>query len=269
MTVSAEIVPFYFGTPGKTLFGCFHAPDARRTRNCAVAICQPMGHEYVNSHRALRQLAVHLADAGFPVLRFDYFGCGDSSGEAEEGRTAQWLDDISQAVLEAKRRTGVPRICLIGLRLGADLSLLAAAHRCDVASLVLWDAVISGKSYLASLASLQKEMLRFRPKSKRDQKSEWPMDIIGFPVSRNLYSDIEAIDLLAISKRSADNVLLIETEGAAAQGDLKRVLAQRGASVSMEHVNAPQIWLPTVDGSLLVPVPVLHSVTSWMSRVHP
>jgi len=84
MNASVEVRPFYFGAPGKELFGCLHAPEPDCCLDCGVVVCQPFGHEYVNSHRALRQLAKRLVDAGFPVLRFDYYGCGDSRGETTE-----------------------------------------------------------------------------------------------------------------------------------------------------------------------------------------
>src|SRR5215469_8125443 len=98
MNISAEIAPFYFGVPEKELFGCLHMPEADSSLNCGVVVCQPFGHEYVNSHRALRQLAVRLAGAGFPVLRFDYHGCGDSRGETTESSISEWISNISQAI---------------------------------------------------------------------------------------------------------------------------------------------------------------------------
>ena len=265
---TASLLPLYFGNSEQRLFGCLHEPEPTRIRDCSVLICQPMGHEYVNSHRALRQLAVRLADAGFPVLRFDYFGCGDSSGDAEEGSIAQWLDDVSQAILEAKHRSASSRVCLVGLRLGASLSTLAAALRHDVASLVLWDPVIDGRMYLEGLVSFQKEMLRFRPKPPRRNRAEWPIDIIGFPVTRILHEEIDSIDLLAISKKPADNALIIRTDEGNVQHDLDARLERLGVSVTFARVEAPYIWLPTVDGSLLVPGPVLQAITSWISRIH-
>jgi uncharacterized protein len=265
----ASLLPLYFGISKQRLFGCFHEPEAARMRDCAVLICQPMGHEYINSHRALRQLAVRLNDTGFPVLRFDYFGCGDSSGDVEEGSIARWLDDLSQAILETRNRSTSSKLCFIGLRLGASISALAAALRDDVASLVLWDPVIHGSRYLEGLVSFQKEMSRFRPKPPRSQRTEWPLDIIGFPVTRALYEEIDSIDLLAISKRPAENVLIVRTEEENAQNDLAAKLQRLGASVTLEQIEAPHIWLPTADGSLLVPGRVLQAITSWMSRIHP
>jgi pimeloyl-ACP methyl ester carboxylesterase len=267
MMPSSETFPTYFGDFDKPLFGCFNEPSSGRSRSCAVVICQPMGHEYVNSHRALRQLAVRLAEKGFPVLRFDYFGTGDSLGEETEGRVSQWLDDLSQAILEIKRRSGLPGLCLVGLRLGASLSLLTAARRNDVQNLVLWDPIVNGQAHLEEMVSLEKELTRFRPKPKERRISDWPKDIVGFPVGRELYQEVESIDLLAFPQIAADNILLIESETTPMQSSLKMALEKTGASLSFQHVNAPPIWQPTANGSLLVPGPVLQAVTSWMDRI--
>src|SRR5260370_38140544 len=148
MKPAEKVLPLYFGSPDKLLFGCFHEPTLERRRKCAVVVCQPVGHEYVNSHRALRQLAASLCNAGFPVLRFDYHGCGGSSGSGEEGTILQWLEDISTAISEERRRTGVVQICLTGLRLGGALAVIAAPERASLENPALWARSVSTKRYL-------------------------------------------------------------------------------------------------------------------------
>ena len=70
---------FFFGNPGSPLYGSYESPSASVRRDCGIVLCYPLMAEYLRSHRAFRQLAVRLAEAGFPVLRFDYFGSGDSA----------------------------------------------------------------------------------------------------------------------------------------------------------------------------------------------
>src|SRR5260221_4633500 len=132
MSSAQKTLLFYFRSSDKPLFGCYHEPSASRLRSCGILICQPIGHEYVNAHRALRQLAVRLAEAGFPVLRFDYYGCGDSSGNTEDASILQWSADISAAISELRRRTGLFRVCMVGLRLGGALATLVAAEPGDL-----------------------------------------------------------------------------------------------------------------------------------------
>jgi hypothetical protein len=62
-------------------------------------------------------------------------------------------------------------------------------------------------------------------------------------------------------------VLLMQTEQEAADGFGKH-LRQTEAQVEFQCLEAPQIWLPTEDGNLLVPGNVLQSLISWISRTH-
>lgn len=266
---SAQLIPSYFGAPERQLFGCYIGSSTGRQRSSAIVICQPFGHEYINSHRAMRQLAVRLSALGFPALRFDYFGCGDSAGDAAECEISECLRDISHGISEVKRRTGLHNVCLVGLRLGATLSLLTAALRSDVTTAVLWDPIVNGKEHLEKLIAFNRELLRFRPKPLKQNAFEWPKDIIGFPVDRNLYEGINQIDLLATRPQAIHNLLIIETANNPAAVALKNALASMGATVMLQHIEAPQIWVPTVDGGLQVPMELLQFIAHWLDRACP
>jgi alpha/beta superfamily hydrolase len=264
----ASLRPEYFGGPEQALFGCYHEPARANRRDCAVLICQPIGHEYVNCHRALRQLAARLAEAGFPVLRFDYYGCGDSSGSSEEGTIAQWLQDIATAASHLRKTAGATRMCLVGLRLGGTLSAIRRAQRDDIESMVLWDPVLNGKNYLEDLFSLQREMLRFRPRPRRRPELRDCRDILGFPLSRFLHSEIENLDLLQLATRPARNLLLIQTDPAEGDDKLRNHLKHLDVRLEYQRPNAPHLWMPAADGGLSVPALVLQSIVSWVSTMH-
>jgi alpha-beta hydrolase superfamily lysophospholipase len=210
-------------------------------------------------------LAAGFVDAGFPVLRFDYYGCGDSSGEAQQGSITRWVDDVSTAVSELRARTGMSRVCVVGLRLGATLAALAGSRREDFESLVLWEPVVNGKGYLKELVALHKEMLRFRPRPKRSNKSQAYIEVLGFPLSRFLHAQIEELDLAKIADKPAARVLIMKTAQTDGESGLKQHLAHNQTQVEQQVLEAPEIWLPTPDGSLLVPAQVLQSVVSWVS----
>lgn len=266
--VLKPVVPFYFGKEGRKLFGCFHEPPERGVRRCAVLVCQPLGHEYINSQRALRQLATRLAEAGFPVLRFDYYGCGDSAGEAEQGSITRWLEDISSAVAELRARAGTFQVCVIGLRLGATLAVFAGSRQGHFENLILWDPVVTGKGYLRELISLQEEMLRFRRRPKRSKKFQGCTEVLGFPLARLLCAQLEELNLTKITEKPAARVLIVQNARADHENCLKRHLVETRAQVEHRTVEAPEIWLPTPDGSLLVPAQVLQSMASWLCGVY-
>ena len=136
------MTPFYFGEGERRLFGLYDPAMGAGAR--AVVICPPWGPDHVAAHAPLRRLALKLAEAGHHVLRFDYFGVGDSAGDIEEGDLEGWREDIEMAIEEIKSIANVQRVCLAGLRLGATLAADVAASRRDIDTLVLWDPVVRG-----------------------------------------------------------------------------------------------------------------------------
>jgi len=268
MSLSAPtpVFPFYFGSEDKQLFGCYQKPQERVNRDCAVLICQPMGHEYIYCHRALRQLSTRLANAGFPVLRFDFYGCGDSLGEGEDGTVAQWLRDVSTAIAEVKARAGVDRVCLVGVRLGASLAFAAAAQRMDVDSLVLWDPVVLGSVYLDELASLQKQAMKHRRRQSWT-RSGLPTEVIGFPLPTRLRTELEQLDLLTIACGTQSSVLAINTWDSDNVA-LDHFVRTHRMAFEYRKLQAPKIWRPTIDGNLLVPSQLLQEIVTWTSKAH-
>ncbi len=70
-------------------------------------------------------LADHCRRAGRPLLRFDYFGHGASSGEFRAGTIGRWLED---ALVVLDRLTQGPQV-LVGSSMGGWIALLAALAR--------------------------------------------------------------------------------------------------------------------------------------------
>jgi pimeloyl-ACP methyl ester carboxylesterase len=213
-------------------------------------------------------LAAQFVENGFPVLRFDYYGCGDSFGSSEEGTIAHWLQDVATAISHLRAKTGSARVCLVGLRLGGTLSAIIGEQRGDIESMALWDPVLNGRSYIEHLLSLQKEMLRFRPRPRRGRKLPDCADILGSPLSNFLRCEIEKIDLLRLSGKPAKNVLIVQSDPPQVGGSLPNHLNFAGAQSEHQRLQAPQLWLPSADGSLLVPTQVLQAIVSWAGRVH-
>lgn len=130
-------------------FGWFHPPaDGGDT---AVLLCPGLSQDASSGHRSYRQLADRLAAAGYPALRFDYPGTGDSCDMDGEPWVA-WQDSIHHALDWLHAHAGARRVVLLGLRIGALLAALVAEHRSDVAGLVLLAPVLRGRSYVNQLA---------------------------------------------------------------------------------------------------------------------
>ncbi len=122
----------------------------------AVLICGALSREALDAHHSLRVLASDFAAAGYPTMRFDYSGQGDSSdilgNDAVCGQHwLIWQRNINEAADRLRRITGARRLILCGIRIGATLAVLTAERRSDIAGLILLAPVMRGRSYLRQL----------------------------------------------------------------------------------------------------------------------
>ena len=266
--VTNSMQPFYIPIPEAELFAVYHQPRPGLSRESAVVLCYPLGHEYLNSHRAYRQIAMLLGDAGYPVLRFDYLGCGDSGGSCEQAGVAVWRRNVSRAVAELQAKSGAIRLCLIGLRLGATLALQAAAETGPVESLVLWDPIVRGSSYLQELERFHKRVLDMTETSSGGVTRPAAYDGLSlFGFGPQLRHELAAIDLLSIQRKPAEHVLLLESVIESSPANLlAERLQQRGSSVERKCIPGDASWRQDFD-SLLFPGQAVPAVVRWVSEV--
>jgi acetyl esterase/lipase len=213
MTAATESeIPFHFGAGGK-LFGLYH-PAAAQAKP-AVLLCPPLGQELIRSHRVYRQLAQAIAATGIPVLRFDYYGSGDSAGDSIEVEWQQCIDDTVAAAGELRIRSGCEQVLAFGARLGGNIAIASAA-RARFAELVLWDPVFDGAAHVARLDVMQnalqhdtKRFLKSRPASA--VANQW----LGFSVSESLRKNVaeQRIEAPAIPTLLLDSLTASNTQG--------------------------------------------------------
>ena len=142
---------FHFGSPQRRLFGYYEPAQANVSSVQAALLCHPTGNEQVFAYRTMRQLAARLVRAGFHVLRFDYFGTGDSYGDTGEGDLVSWCDDIETAIEELKEISGAAKVDVVGLRVGANLSARVAFQRPkEINKLVLWEPLTADELAVAT-----------------------------------------------------------------------------------------------------------------------
>ncbi len=116
---------------GDELIGILHA--ASRKLGVVVVVGGPQYR--VGSHRQFVLLARALAAGGFPVLRFDYRGLGDSAGEARDFEAI--ADDLRVAVDTLIVQSGAEQVVIWGLCDAASAALMYGLHDGRVAGLVL------------------------------------------------------------------------------------------------------------------------------------
>jgi len=252
--------PFYFGSSKRPLFGIHHPPKSELVRNRGVVLCPAIGQDYMRTHRGLKQLAIQLSKCGFHVLRFDYFGTGDSGGESTEATLEQWINDAGEAIEELKDNAGVRQVSLIGIRLGAAIAAQAAQAHPEVDSLILWDPVVTGAAYLEELIRLGE------PAGMNGAVPPGTVGVSGFPLTPSLTSGLRQIDLPGIVEPMAEHVLLVVSEERTEFNQLQVHLAATTQHSSCHLVPSATNW-DVVDrmGAVLLPQKIIQDIVTYLS----
>jgi pimeloyl-ACP methyl ester carboxylesterase len=214
----------------------------------ALLICQSYGIEYMRSHRALQLLAERLASAGFYVLRFDYYGTGDSAGETTDAGIDDWFDNIGAAAEELRQRSGLQKISVLGHRLGA-LLVSADQERCrDFERVVLWDPPETGAAWLNQQERIKLEAHRMwnaqRPRSSRTQPPP-ACEMFGYEVSPAWREQLAALQF----RRPAAATVALSKDEAAARTAEALLLPDSGHWRRLDWVTRP--WNPRASVALV------------------
>jgi uncharacterized protein len=246
-----NVIPILFGSADRPLFGVYSAAVGP-SRGRGVVICPPFGQEYIRSHRTCRMLATRLADQGNDVLRFDYFGTGDSGGEPDELSLAGAIDDAVAAIEEIRDVASVRAVTVIGLRAGALVAARAALASRLVDRLVLWDAVSDGARYVAEEIDTGDSL---GPDGDREAR--------GFVFTRALLGELRGASLLSTESYPPE-VLLVSCEESAERQLLEAHVRGRSRAVESSVMESPPCWLEVADlGVGVVPAEALTRIAAW------
>jgi alpha-beta hydrolase superfamily lysophospholipase len=245
-------------------FGWLHAPRDGAGSDVGVVICTGLIQDALLAYGSLRVLADDLAAAGYAALRFDYPGTGDSCDDAAEkdGHWTAWQRSIDDAANWLRATTGAKRLVLVGLRLGTTLATLAAARREDVAALLLFEPVISGRTYVRQL-TLEVEMLS----GTRPTKGE-DLYLREFRFAPTTLDRIGDVDLRKVMLKAGTRVALCaQTEGKAAEDS-----AAAWRTVGAEVVNIPWAGLDPLVRHKIIDEDILADFTAvlqWLDKSVP
>jgi exosortase A-associated hydrolase 1 len=146
MTSSTERA-ITFDCSGEQCLGIIH--DAANASSRVGVLVVVGGPQYrVGSHRQFVHMARHLAAKGHPVLRFDYRGMGDSTGEGRDFRAVS--SDIRAAIdAFVGAVPGLRSVVIFGLCDAASAALMYCNSDDRVAGLILANPWVRTESGLA------------------------------------------------------------------------------------------------------------------------
>jgi len=246
-----------------------HVPPAGAARAHGVIVCGPFGREAIRVHRLLRVVADRLARDGIAVLRFDYFGAGESAGMDSDADLDGWSRDVLTADRELRRRTGLQQVIWLGIRLGAAAAAAALAHASPSGTrLVLWDPISNGESYLGALRSRHAQSVdkafSIRPRSAARSGLLRHDEALGYGLPDLLADQIRRVSIEAIGMRLAGHFARILFDPNTDDGRYISEYTRRAPDrVQPTEIVHGLDWLSSAAPNVtLVPAPAVSGLTS-------
>jgi hypothetical protein len=230
-------------------------PAAGRT---AVLLLSPWGYEALCMRRAWRMLGDLLAGAGYPTLRFDYPGAGDSLGEASDLAGLEPLNAaVRRAAQELRVRTRAKRLVLIGQGLGASLAA-GLAGELEASAVGLLAPVVRGREYLRelsvwSLTVAESMQLEFEGEAGA---------VAGFELPERLREELAALDLTAAAAPLPPSLIL--TRGRPSEARLAERLRELGCEVAATPYAGYDTAVSNPTAALS-PRESLEAIAAWLS----
>jgi alpha-beta hydrolase superfamily lysophospholipase len=216
--------------------GMLALPDGRGAA-VAVLLCPPFGWEAMCAHRHLGDWAAALARAGFPTLRFDLPGTGDSAGGPyDPDRLAAWTAGVADAAAWLREQTACARVAAVGIGLGGLLAVRAASIGAPIDDLALWSVPARGRRYARELKAFAGlEIAAALPARAAADADDGTLTVAGYALSAATLADLEAVDLTAMALAEHPGgprrALLLERDGRGPDDALVAALETAGATV--------------------------------------
>lgn len=242
-----------------------------------VVLCAPHMHEAMWTHRGMRHLADDLAAAGVPVLRFDYYGTGDSAGDGgEPDFVPRAVQSVVTAAIQLRALTGVENVVLCGLRLGAALAVLASEAMIagvgkPPAALVLMAPVVNGRAYLRELRALgafyePEDGVGPAHTSQPSAAEGDGLEILSYRLSAQAMQEIGALRLDRRPDIPAPRILLLDDAPGSTSivASLARHYQQAGAHVDVAEFFDSRLMMKSPEVSA-VPEASWRRIIEWLA----
>lgn len=132
--------PIVFKNKGQEIFGILHTPKTEK-KVPLVVLCHGWGGNHMGTWNAFfAKAGQELTKQDFAVLRFDFRGSGNSTGQFENQTITSMLSDLKAVIDQTVKQQGIDknRIALVGHSQGAYVALFHAIKDKRVKAFISW-----------------------------------------------------------------------------------------------------------------------------------
>lgn len=194
-------------TKENSLHGILHLPQlSSQEKVPVVIICHGFISSKTGQHRVFIQAARELCQGGFAVLRFDFSGCGDSTGEYKAVSVLRQLEETKRVVDFVAQHPDIDdrNIILLGHSLGGAIAAVAAANDDRIHKLIL----------LSPVAAPFKDIVKIVGEDLYEQcQKNGVADFEGFQLGQQFFASLANLHPLQQAGLFKGDVLIIHGSG--------------------------------------------------------
>ncbi len=260
-------IPGWIESPGGPIFAWYHPPRVP-VRSRAVLLCDALISDRMNLHLTYRHLALRLSASGYPAMRVDYPGTGDSSGSPRDPRWSdRWQEGLSAALETLLACSGVSRAAVFGARFGGTLAMELAASRSEVDAVALWGPFLSGREFLRSARAMHK-LMGSNPSGRRPTNAQsGDEEFSGYLLNRATRDHIESCRPLEMQGAPCAQAKLIAWDAHSKEDQLAARLRDLGVAVDFERI--ADLRSDDSIASQALPEKVFERLIDWLDEHTP
>jgi pimeloyl-ACP methyl ester carboxylesterase len=259
------MIPIQCGAAEHPILALYDPPGSG-SGGSAVLLCHPWASEYIPVYGIMRFLARRLSQAGHHVMRFDYYGCGDSGGEFIDADVDCWTRDAAIAVDELLALSGMRTVTVLGARGGAMIASRLAAERSEIDRVVLWDPIVDPEAYLTELAQKSQGSGNDIPEGWPLENNDATVELHGYPFTGALVRSALCNPIDVAAWRSVRSCLVVSSVSSPDEYARRFKLAKEG-TLDLSILSCP--WPTDSDGGNVftpgvVPLEAVEAITAGL-----
>ena len=232
-----------------------------------VLMISPWGFEEFTIRQGWRLLAETLAVAGFPCLRFDLPGTGDSLGlNSDVTSLDSWLSAIDKAAQFLRKNTAIEHLIVLGQGLGALLSV-EMVEKIDACALVALAPMPRGRSGVREL-ELWGAMIASTLRIPVELDANDALNIGGFRLSKPLVEDLKGLKPRDTGLGSVTSALVLARDNRPSDADFAANLTARGLAVTVQAFENYDAFVAHLE-TPRPPIGDFAKILAWLERQFP
>jgi len=268
MVNDSNVETTYCGADSTHMYVALHR--SAKPSGTTLVFCPPLDQEMVTTYGRLARWSKQLAVRGYSVLRYHPLGTGESDGTHAEVTLESLVRDAVAAQRCARQRLPGRRLGCLGLRVGATVSILAAAVE-PADFVVLWCPVTNLRHYFRELLrsqvtsdAIHRSRMRSTQQMIADLEAGRNVDVWGYELSPGLYRQMTAMQALPDTPPARRVLWLARPAEEAAAVPVVKRWQGLGSQVDFKALPEPVFW---ENPGNAVPERFATATVQWLSRI--